>query len=516
MALLPLLATGCASTLAPGAARTSPSSGATPPPYTELPSKQLDPMGLYATGLALADINGDAAPDLIVASGNDQGAQPLAVYYNNGKGMFANRPDWLSEDLDSNTNLAVGDLNGDGWLDVAVSLMGYPIGQGGAKVYFNQGGSLQPRPAFRTGDRFASFACALGDADGDGDLDLAVSSMGEGQPLQLQGYPRIYFNTPQGLQTQPAWKSSAPMGGSGILFADVQQDGLLDLVVGAEQVHLYSGQLQPDGTVWIPTQPAWSSQPGPVAPYVDVGPLGTRRQWGVLVSRNDLFCQKDCTAMQFQAYVPSEGTAPVWSSEAARMGSGVKLADLDGDGVLDFAGGGLQEVPYSQSQKLDGSPLRIYLGTEQLFATTGPAFTSQTQSQIQAIDVANLMGNRLVEAVEEFTFTQPRAVLTLSRQVIGSISSVERDGQVLGPGEYTRVPGASWLSFARRLQPGERVRVRYTYPTAVDIANANQDCGTGDFIYYSSGTSGSSSDSQSASGHATHRLAHRREDSTCF
>ena len=71
---------------------------------------------------------------------------------------------------------------------------------------------------------------------------------------------------------------------------------------------------------------------------------------------------------------------------------------------------------------------------------------------------------------------------------MGAISRVTRNGKVLGPREYTTVPGAPWISFARRLMPGDQLQVAYTHPLSVDVVMANQDCQLGDYIYSSYAT----------------------------
>jgi hypothetical protein len=471
---------------------TAPSRPSSQLPYGQQPTWWTDPMGFYETGLALGDINGDHFPDLVVSSGNDRGWQALAVYLNDGQGVFPKRPDWMSEDLDSNGNLALGDINGDGWLDVAVVTLGNDVGQGRVKVYFNRPvdgrGELEKRPSYQSGDRFSGFSCALGDADGDGDLDLAVSVLGEA--AQLYGYQRLYFNEGGGkLATLPGWKSSEKMLGGAILFADVQQDGVMDLIVGAEQVNVYAGSPVEGGGSQLPATPWWSSEKGVQVPWVDVGPLGPQRTWGLVASRNNVLCissgQSGCDTPRYQAFVPSPGhPEALWSSSSRGLGSGVKLADADGDGVLDLLGGSWG------TDALDGGPLEIYLGGGGAFAST-PAFSSDPKynAQIQSLDVANLNQQCLGERVWEHTFTGPQSVITLPDQLIGQLGPVEKNGAVLDARQYTSVPGAAWVSFAQRLQAGDTLRIQYTSPSVFDIALANFDCGIGNYVYYSGATS---------------------------
>ena len=75
-----------------------------------------------STGGAFADINKDGWLDFVVANGNDISIQKLVVYYNNGNGTFPTTPNWQSADSDYHGHLDVGDVNADGWPDVAVSV----------------------------------------------------------------------------------------------------------------------------------------------------------------------------------------------------------------------------------------------------------------------------------------------------------------------------------------------------------------------------------------------------------
>jgi len=463
--------------------------GGVPPPYTRDPTWKTDAMGLYETGLLLADLDRDGYPDLITASGNDQGLQPLAVYLFNPKtGTFPARPSWLSEDLDGNMNAAVGDLDGDGCLDVAVSTMAPPSGRGGVKVYFSRdcakktGCPLEKKPSYHSQDVYNSFACALGDANGDGRLDLATSDMAPSGG----GSARIYFNLgprdggmPEPL---PGWRSQPAVFGAGLLFSDVQQDGFLDLVLGAPQVMVFPGTPSRDGGVFLPRMPGWSSAPGALAPYVAAGPLGTRGQMGLVVSRNNLagYLQGDAgTTPRYEVYFPGPdaGTA-AWTSQAINYGGGVALADVNGDGVTDLVGGAWGEaLPV-------GGPLQLYLGQGKAFLPEA-AFTSRTVTIGQSVAAADLKQRFTCGAAYRVTVSSPQAVVTLPVPLVGAISQVLRGHRRLGSHEYTTLPGAPWISFARRLLPGEQVEISYTVPRSVDVLMANQNCDVGDFAFYS-------------------------------
>ncbi|MEK9135479.1 MAG: VCBS repeat-containing protein, partial [Bacteroidota bacterium] len=147
-------------------------------PFNTLPTWTSTDVSNYSTGAAWADINKDGWLDLVVANGNDMARQRVVVYLNRGTGSLPTTPNWQSADIDYHGHLSVGDVNKDGYVDVAVSVYIGAAGfsqKGKIKLYLNRGGTLETSPSWVSRDSFYTFSCAFGDANGDGDLDLAAA-----------------------------------------------------------------------------------------------------------------------------------------------------------------------------------------------------------------------------------------------------------------------------------------------------------------------------------------------------
>ncbi len=160
--------------------------------------------------VALGDLNGDGLLDLAVAN---SGSGDVSVLLGNGDGSFQDQRRFAASA--SSTSIALGDLNGDGVLDLAVP---------DALLLGNGDGSFQEQQLLATGDSPRSVA--LGDVDGDGVLDLAVANSGffsDGDVSVLLGNGDGSFQDQRRFATGDV--------SSSVALGDVNGDGLLDLAV---------------------------------------------------------------------------------------------------------------------------------------------------------------------------------------------------------------------------------------------------------------------------------------------
>ncbi len=133
--------------------------------------------------MVTADLNGDGLSDLMVA---DDGPHQVSVYLSNGDGTFTAAPD-TPISLNSATLLTTGDYNGDGKLDLALSLYG---GSSQVAVFLGNGdGSFQATPSLASSTiGFTPFLFTTGDFNADGIPDLFLGAQVNGTTISvLQG-----------------------------------------------------------------------------------------------------------------------------------------------------------------------------------------------------------------------------------------------------------------------------------------------------------------------------------------
>jgi FG-GAP-like repeat/FG-GAP repeat len=201
------------------------------------PAMSFDSGAVSAVSVKIADLNGDGIPDLAVVnecSSTNCTSGTVSVLLGKGNGMFRPAVNYASGGQYA-SSVAVADVNRDGKSDLVVSNWCVSSGDctsGSVSVLLGNGnGTFQPAVTYGTGGQFSS-PVVVADLNRDGKLDLVVAN--EGSLGVLMGNGDGTFR----IATVTATPTELDSGDGSLAIGDFNGDGWLDVASGAAGVLL--------------------------------------------------------------------------------------------------------------------------------------------------------------------------------------------------------------------------------------------------------------------------------------
>jgi hypothetical protein len=213
-----------------------------------LPLKQSAPVGFakiaaFNAGgdspdsVAIGDLNGDGNLDLVVANG---ASNLLTVFLGNGDGTFQ-PPASYNSGGGNPASVAIADLNGDGYPDLIVANLCESadncfdfVGPGGVSVLLGKrDGTFQPAVSYSSG-AFNAQSVAVADVNHDGKLDVVASNgcqTSEENVCEGDGAVGVLMGNGDGTLQPPVVYDSGGIDADSVAVADVNRDGKPDLIV---------------------------------------------------------------------------------------------------------------------------------------------------------------------------------------------------------------------------------------------------------------------------------------------
>lgn len=157
------------------------------------------------------DFDGDGAVDVVVSDGVTHSLQSLL---NNGTATSFSQQTFTSSNLNSVLDIAAGDMDNDGDLDI---IAGGGVTAGGARLFLNNGSGVftENGSATQTGDPTVSIG--IGDIDNDGDLDY----------IRGNGYstPNRHYKSDQATTSANTAPAAPSTGFTGALVSPSPKNG---------------------------------------------------------------------------------------------------------------------------------------------------------------------------------------------------------------------------------------------------------------------------------------------------
>jgi hypothetical protein len=312
-----------------------------------------------ANDLVVGDLDGDGDQDMVYANNGQS-----SVFLNNGAGIFTAHPTTplLGGPSDQHRGVALGDVDGDGDLDLVFAVFG-----GNETVYLNNGSG-----AFTLLHSFAglsdTYDVALADIDSDGDLDAAVINIGSIELWKNSGSGVFTLSSTLPTLTGHQWQ---------VQFARLNADAYPDMLISAEDGRAESVFLN-NGAGTFAAHPTRSTFAGGSFNFTDA--------LGDLDGDGDL-----------DVVYPNGASVVVWYNDntggftsgptiaTAQLSNDLVLLDIDNDNDLDIVMG--------------NGPLQVVLNNGNGTFTAQPSTFSAGSGPLQVLATADFDGDGLPDVV---------------------------------------------------------------------------------------------------------------------
>ena len=288
--------------------------------------------GPYA--VAVGDIDGDGKPDLAIAN-NGTSSNPgntVSVLRNTstlGTISYATKVDFATGSVP--VSLAIGDIDGDGKLDLVVS----NYNDSSVSVLRNTGSSgsinFATKVDFATGS--SPYSVAIGDLNGDGKPDLAVANNSSSNTVSL------LRNTGSSGTISFATKVNFTTGTNpqSVSIGDIDGDGKYDLVIANNSSNTVSvlRNIGSIGTISFATKIDFTTGTKPRS--VAIGDMNGDGKLDLVISNYDIGFGNTVSVLLSTS---TSGSVNFATKADFTTGSGpytVAIGDIDGDGKPDLA-----------------------------------------------------------------------------------------------------------------------------------------------------------------------------------
>ena len=179
--------------------------------------------GGASTALALGDLNGDGYVDLVTAGYSDATNGFTTIRLGTGDGSFGAARSYTAEGTKS-LAVTLSDLNNDGVLDVVSG--GVNAGDGYATIRLGAGDGTFGAAVSYGMESNSTNSVAVADLDGDGNMDLVTA----GSSDTTNGFATVRLGAGDGTFRSSTSYATESASSYSVKLADLNSDGVFDLV----------------------------------------------------------------------------------------------------------------------------------------------------------------------------------------------------------------------------------------------------------------------------------------------